>query len=110
MARSWWCAWSPGASFRTARATSTRARARNSRPMHRAPATSRRWRPGSRWPASPMCCRAALLDDLADPDAVELRTGFALDAAHRLGVGGLVLADHAHAVGRQHAALPGRLV
>src|SRR5687767_743823 len=40
-----------------------------------------------------------LLDDVADPDAIELRAGLALDAAHRLGIGSLVLADHALAVG-----------
>ena len=42
------CACGPGASFRTARAISTRAAAPSCRPTCRASATSRRWRRGSR--------------------------------------------------------------
>ena len=100
-ARSWSCACVPCASSRTARATSIAAPAARSRPTCRGPATNRRPLRGSRWRSWQTCCRSrqaapTRLDDLVDPDAVELGTGLVLDAPHRFGIGGFVFAAHRH--------------
>src|SRR5262245_60182613 len=115
MARNSSFACAPGAFSRTARATSTAPRVASCRRTRRGPATSSPPRRGSRCRSWLTCCRGRasatrLLDDAADPDAVELRTGLVLDAPHGLGIGRFVLANDALAVGRHHGALPVHLV